>query len=93
MYFKRVIWFQIALFPDHSLGIQIVLITIEGQIRLAKYDHVSEWRKVAKSDEKVGKSREKFEKVEKSWEKWQKVEKVARCGYMCFYVAKVVLCG
>ena len=54
MYFKRVIWFQIALFPDHSLGIQIVLITIEGQIRLAKYDHVSEkngekWRKVAKS--------------------------------------------
>ena len=41
MYFKRVIWFQIALFPDHSLGIQIVLITIEGQIRLAKDDHVS----------------------------------------------------
>ena len=41
MYFKRVIWFQIALFPDHSLGIQIVLIPIEGQIRLAKDDHVS----------------------------------------------------
>ena len=41
MYFKRVIWFQIALFPDHSLGIPIVLITIKNQIRLAKDDHVS----------------------------------------------------
>ena len=32
-----------------------------------------------------------LEKVGNSWEKWQKVEKcrkVARCGYMWFYVAK-----
>ena len=46
---------------------------------------------VAKSWEKLGKSGKSWEKVGKvgkKWEKWRKVAKVARCGYMWFYVAK-----